>query len=345
MKSLTKYILCLALIISIIFIGYGHLFSKGTDYNTIITNRAVVDGDNLLTPVTNTKATNVQRIIGANWSGGADVLSASASSVTSLTTYFTNVGNADNVQWVFGVMDTNYSGADLGTIPWTWVLLTNNVIAFTQNSGAPKVTAFTLVMNEADDDTITFRVYIPNDATSGTAGWRLSATNITGGENDVRYESDPTNSGIWFGGAADIGFGENTTNRVDLYSLGSLSYYYEISVSAPSISITKFISGIGMSDANGPQGIAVPGASITNLIYVSNVGGGNATGIVVRDYWDRSCVTNGNMSVITQSDLGDTWNESTNYGATSYVQWSNSNGTGDLEASDWVHFKFITVIK
>ncbi len=344
MKSLAKYILCLALTISIIFIGYGHLFSKGTPYNTTITNRAVVDGDNLSAPITNTKTTNVQRIIGASWSGGADVLSASGSEIVNLVTHFTNVGNDSDVQWVFGVMDTNYSGAGLGTIPWTWVLLTNDVVARTQNNGALNVTAFTLIMASADVDKITFRVYVDGSASSGTAGWQLSATNITGGRNKVIYESDPTGSGIYFGGAANIGFGENTTNRVDLYSLGALSYYYEITVSPPNIHITKLIAGIGMNDANGPQGIAVPGASITNLIYVSNVGSINATGIVVRDYWDRSFITNGNMSVITQSDLADIWNESTNYGATSYVQWSNSND-GDLQASDWVHFKFITVIK
>jgi hypothetical protein len=315
-------------------------YTLGTIYNTTITNRATVSGDNLTTSISVTNKTNVMQMIGASWANGADT-TASAPSVRTLTTYFTNVGNEDGVTWRFGVVSTNWSTATLGA-PWTWVFLTNTTTVYSQANGNTNTSAFTYDLNMGNSVQIDFRVYVPGTAITGVAGFGLIAVNTTGGQNVRSYISD---DGITrFGGAVNIGFGENVAGRVDLYSPGADNYLYEITVSAPIIHITKLILGIATGDVFGPNNIAIPGATITNAVYVTNVGSGNATALVIRDFWNSSYVSNGNMGIIANGVPGATWVATTNYGST-YVQWSNSAAGNPMGQNEWTQFRFTTVIK
>jgi uncharacterized repeat protein (TIGR01451 family) len=309
-------------------------YSLGTIYNAVITNRATVSGDNLANSISVTNTTNVMRIIGGSWSGGADVGSSSAGSVETLTTYFTNVGNADNVIWRFGVFDTNYNTATLAE-PWTWVLLTNTVTALSQANGYTNTSAFNFLMDIGDSVRIDFRVYVALGAVTGTAGWNLIAVNTTGGQNTLSYISDDGTTR--FGGAPTIGFGENVAGRVDLYS--GANYYYEITISAPNITITKDISQIVTGSGNAPDNIAIPGATITYRIAVTNSGAG-ATRLVVTDVFDLAYVS---FVAASQTDMetsgANTYNASQ---AGNTVKWSN---TGIFDQGERSVFTYQVVIR
>jgi len=312
-------------------------YSLGTIYNAVITNRATVSGDNLANSISVTNTTNVQRIIGGSWSGGLDVGSSSAGSVETLTTYFTNVGNADAVTWRFGVVDTNYSTATLAE-PWTWVLLTNTVTAISQANGFTNTTAVNYVMDIGDSVRIDFRVYVAGGAVTGVAGWNLIAVNTTGGQNTLSYVSDDTVTR--FGGAVNIGLGENVAGRVDLYSTAGNNYYYEITISAPNIAITKDIQSIVVvTDAAGPDNIAVPGATITYRIAVTNSGAA-AINLVVTDVFDGTYVT---FVAASQTDVETTGASVYNASqAGNTVKWSN---TGTFDTNERSVFTYQVVIQ
>lgn len=320
-------------------------YTNATGAGTRITNIATVTGANLSAAVSSTISTQVQPIAGGSWGGSVDITGANSGSLYTNHTFLTNLGNQAFTFNIFVVSNGATSGSDLA-----WTIYTNNVYGTPAATGIGDSSgaAFSIPRPQAGTVDIEFVVFVSNTITQGTQWWTLKAKVSEAHENEESYQGDAPLNSIWYGGSSTSGWGQLVeTNSVIAYhpvaGNDGATYMWSVTISGPNIAITKSIKGISDVASLG-YSIAIPGATITNMIFITNSGSGDATGMIVKDYWAQAYVTNGAAFIINNNSGGDAWVASTNQSA-QFVQWSNSTGTGLLQPAESMRFGFNLIIK
>jgi len=271
-KGLLKILITAVALTFITSLVYG----VGTPYGTRITNTAIVTGANF----TKTQAgigTNVQRIVGGHWVGEADQ-SVSAGQVITNTTYLTNLGNAI---FTFQIRVTNWQ-TNLGAAgAWPWIIYTNENYSTPYLTGSGDGTGYggNYTIGSNTSKRIDFVVRVTNTATGGYSEWRLLARTSTPKQNTDNYQGD---NGTWYGGPNGEGWGDTVTDGLICYGPDT-DPAWTLSINAPNIQITKTIDSILIADPSGPNNVAVPGATITFRVRVTNSGSGAANRVIIRD--------------------------------------------------------------
>ena len=342
MKNLFKLI-ALSLTISVILLGANNLSAVGTTNASAISNEAFVDVINFLKG-SNNVVTNVQPIIGASWvSINTDISGANAGGYYTNTSYLTNLGN-DAFQFQIGV-DGYTTNTDCGGVDWTWDIYTNSTLGdYLTNQNSAQAPGGLFSLASGDSMQITFRVLV--DAGSGTGGWqewRLYATTPDPSANTNNYTGD---NSLVYGGNLGIGWGDDRFNSVVFYGTGITGgtlddNRWAVGAAAPLITITKIVKSIAIADASAPQGVAIPGATITFEITISNVGAGIANGLVVWDNIDLSYLDDSATAAsLAFNNVVGTATWTSNYSSPT-VSWTNLNG---FQPNDVTELTFTVVI-
>jgi hypothetical protein len=308
------------------------VYAAGTAAGTTITNKAIVNGANFATQ-TNTKRTNVRAIAGANWYAQADRIPVIAGALYTNTTTLSNLGNA-TFGFTVTVTASTQTGAGSLAGNWPWTVYTNGVSYF---SGSGTLAAGTPINNVASGASKQIRIIVTVPAAMSSSGWeefRLSAT-ASAHVNTAAYNGD---NGVAYGGS----WGSPVADAVAISGTGGTDEYWRLTGGgAPSIYIAKSITSIQVADASGPDNLAVPGATITYTIKVSNaVGAGIANAVVVRDTISAAGPLTMGVAGFNGAASENQWDTRTN-GTT--VVWSNTSAGGSIEAGN-VGFLTITAI-
>ncbi len=328
--------------VGVLFLASVNGFAIGTTYQTHITNKAVVTGGNF-NATSNTVVTQVMRIAGGHWTGENDAISGvSAGALVTNTTYLTNFGN-DSFTFVFSVASNANDGGAGNHHPWAWRIYQNGTAVGGWHYGTAG-SATLAAINSGARSIINFVVQVSNNAGGGYETYVLRVQDSGTHENTDNYAGD---NGIQYGGPAGAGWGDTMSDALACYGAGDAAgdgaYRWRIQVSGPIINIIKRVSTIQVADAAGPDNVAVPGATITYSIVVSN-SGGNATGpLVIKDViaTNNLSFVGGSMSVVHDDTVGGgSW--TTNVSLPN-IKWSNSN---DLAGSGgWIGLQFQAIIK
>ncbi len=324
--------------VGVLFLASVNGFAIGTTYQTHITNKAIVTGGNF-SAMSNTVVTQVMRIAGGHWTGETNVWGVSAGALVTNRTYLTNFGN-DTFTFTFTVASNSDDGGAGNHHPWAWRIYTNGSALGAWHYGTTGSETLTPLPSGSRVE-INFVVQVSNNAAGGYEWYVLSVQDSGTHENTDNYAGD---NGIQYGGPAGAGWGDTISDALVCYGRDANDHRWRISVSGPSISIIKRVSTIQVADAAGPDDVAVPGATITYSIVVSNSGSGNATGpLVIKDViaTNNLSFVGGSMSVVHDDTIGGgSW--TTNVSLPN-IKWSNSN---DLAGSGgWIGLQFQAIIK
>lgn len=341
-QRMGKIIICTFMtILLILSFHIAGVYALGTPAGTTITNEARVFGDNV-TSVTDTTTTNVLPIVGGHWLGSDDVIGAIAGSDVTNTTYLTNLGNED---FTFTIRVTNFSRSGVATAgPWDWVIYTQAnyttpaINTTTSNGGA---NTFDIDIPDGANRLIEMVVTVDGMAGTGHEQWRLMTKTSDPKENSANYTGDGA-TGV-FGGPIGEGWGDTIADALIAYDTLIDNTYWRVSTDAPVITIAKDILSIVTGDAAGPNNVAIPGATITFRMIVSNaLGSGAATGLKVRDIiaTNRLIYVGGSMTTNNTSGGPYTWNTNV---ALPVIQWSNASGA--FNAGSRTIFTFQAIIK
>jgi uncharacterized repeat protein (TIGR01451 family) len=345
MKNSIKIVLLFCCLSVIALFMTSSIFAYGTASGALVTNRAVASGGNF-TSVSNGFGTNVQSIIGGNWTATVDITNATSGEVRSNVSYLTNLGNA-SFNFRLAVDSANSNPLVTAGGPWAFQLYTNGSLYYigSNNHAAPTGAGSTFFLASGGNKRITFKVTIANGALDRAwRDWRLVATSGDTRQNTNNYLGD---NGNWYGGASSgvfTGWGDVVTNSLVWHDTGCVSdTIFRLMVIGPQIQITKSIYSILTTAGNAADNVAIPGATITWRIIVTNAGAGSATILEIRDLVDTANVTfvGGSMTATNRSGPAYTW--STNV-AMPYIQWSNS-GAATYAGYSKTQFTFKTVIR
>ncbi|MBN1898965.1 MAG: hypothetical protein JW827_09320 [Spirochaetes bacterium] len=310
-------------------------YTGAAPFNTTLSNYAIITGANFSLQADNTK-TNVLKIGGGAWISWDDIASAGAGSIQSNDTTLTNLGN-DTFAFAIWVTNSLRSANNAG--PWSWAVLTNSSI---MASGTSNQYCGLLRLQRNANKRVVLRV-----TTSGLAPdtsweeWSMVAIPTNIHQNTASYVGDNGNT---YGGRLGtyVGVANSVAWTYDA-DAGNDKYTWRITISGPDIRIAKTIRGI-KAQAAGIVG-AIPGATITNIIYVTNLGG-QANTVLVKDFYNTNYVVQGafleEASGGTSPNVG-TWTKSSNYAAR-VVQWSNAGPWGG-GGTRWTTLRFNVVIK
>jgi len=341
MKKLLFILIC-----GLIALPVTEVIGAGTDAGTTIINRAKVEGANF-TAASNTVNTNVQRIVGGIWdSFTSDNSSANAGVTYTNVSFLSNFGN-DTIDFQLEVNDCKTNGEVAGY--WQWRIYAN-AGGVDYSGGWQTATAGpfgNITLNEGASTEIWFVVTVAGAAGTAWQEWQLSATTPNSHVNTNRYLGD---QGTWFGGPANTGWGQAPAGETRINDAllmtgtgvldGSWDSYYRISTSAPVIGIQKTI--VGVSDPSGGGNIAIPGATITYQIYVTNSGSGNANNVVVKDFIDTANLQNVSLLSLTANVGENSWA----FGQTaSELTATNTSAGGAIEGGNSATFQFTAVIR
>ena len=322
MKNFIKF-MTLAVVIGLMFLPSTEILAVGVTAGTTITNQAKVDGANFST-ASNSITTNVRVIAGAGWSAGLDILGAVAGSTRSNVSYFTNLGNSA-IDYQFSVDTFGTFGTTGG--PWTWTLYVNGGAAYASSTGNMGVYGANENIASGANIEIILVVDIDVTAGSGWEEWRLIAQATTPHVNTTQYAGDQAVP-LQYGGDATSGWGTDDADRQTFNDTGiadgSLDTVFRLATDAPLIGISKTISAIS-DPSGGGVAIAIPGATITYSIEITNSGSGVANNVRVIDTFDNVNTTIVAASETDTDNTGGprTWTFSS---GGNQVQWSNSAG-------------------
>lgn len=310
-------------------VSLSSVYGTGTTYNTTISNYVEVSGANF-SALNDNVTTNVQRIAGGHWAGEADIPGVSAGETVTNTTYLTNLGN-DAFTFAIGITNSQNS-SDTG--PWSWTIYTQgNFTTAAATGSSNKLNAFTLTISENASKRIDLVVTVDIAASSGSQSWVLIAYDNGTHQNQDNYTGD---NNIQYGGPAGEGWGDTISDALVCYEPSPGDHNWTVTVSGPNIAITKSIQSITTSSPDGPDNVAIPGATIVFRVYVTNSGNGAANNVVVKDYLYTNYV------VYDGRTQPAGWTFSSNISGNPWVlQWSNSS----LNANSAVTFTINAIIK
>lgn len=336
MKTSLKAIFLFAGIMAMMLTLASDSFAIGTTYNTLVTNRAVASGGNF-TAVSNGVGTNVMRIVGGAWFASADIPDASAGEVRSNVSFLTNLGN-DTINFRIALDYTNSTGPLGGS--WPFVLMTNGVTYYIGTN--IHAAGANLPIVSGANKRITFKVTIAAGAGTCWKEWRLVSTTPDTKVNITNYLGD---NGTRYGGTPTTGWGAVVPNSLTWFGTGGAGLadnYFRITVTAPLIQITKTVYGIAIADASGVDNVAIPGATITFRIIVTNAAAGAATSLKIRDVVNTANLiyVGGSMTATNRTGVY-TW--VTNAAGLPNIQWSNS--TGNYAGYSKTQFTFRAIIR
>ncbi len=314
-----------------------------------ITNQVTVSGANFSTETTNV-STNVLLIKGGVMAADtADITGASGGISYSNTARLTNLGNFDSCAFRIAVR-TNYTNGVQGHGPWQWSIYTNLGAGWGQLGSSDTGTNTTVGYIWLDKNAVAqikFLVTVSNACGSGYEEWGLAAYPTNTAENTTNYEGDNNN---WYGGPDGHGLGDVFANAITWYGTGGagiLDNLWSVSVSSPTINLTKTISSIVVNNAGGwtPSGGVVPGATVTYVIKVSNESGGAANNITIQDVLDTGKVeyVPGSAS-ISYTGGASGFGTNTSGSPTDTIQATNSQ-TGALGVGECVRLQYSVTIK
>jgi len=317
------------------------LYGVGTSYNTKISNYAEVSGANFTTTGDYTNV-YVQRIAGGHWTGKDDkTTGVNAGDYVTNITYLTNLGN-DIFTFQFSI-NANNSGGGATATPWAWMVYTNGVAAYASWQTGTGATFNLSPLPSGSVVTLSFVVQVSNSETGGWEEWQFRISDTGTHTNTDNYQGD---NGTWYGGPNGQGWGDTIADSLACYmpdTAGNGATVWRVQVSGPVITLQKSISWISnLTDADGPDNVAVPGATILYVIKLSNgVGAGDATGpIIVKDTIQTQYVdfVAGSMSV-TGWDAAN-WNSGVHLPD---ISWTNS--ANNMPGGNATRFSFKVRIK
>ncbi|MDD5065566.1 MAG: hypothetical protein PHF84_00830 [bacterium] len=327
------------LIVILFFSTYGFAAVTPTTYNDVVTNKVVISGNNF-TAVSNAMGTNVLPIVGGSWDASSDISNVAASSVQSNVSVLSNLGNN---AFTFRINVDNFaSNAPCGGL-WAWGIYTNNggVVPYLSGSGNG-IGAYSIWIPMGATRRIVFRVTLSSAAgDSSWQRWRLLAHTTGAHQNRTNYIGD---NGFEYGGPPTMGWGDEVTNSLAWNDptglVGSSSNEFAVRCSAPIIGVSKTIQQIAMVSTS-LDDMAIPGATITYRITVTNRGSGAAQNVKVRDWFDTTHVDyRGGLTIVSNASL--TWG--TNVTA-NFVLWSNIGNFGGTGNARKAVFQFNTIIR
>jgi len=280
-----KKLLVLSLVMVLAIIG-GNRLNAQTAANTLITNQVQMSADNVGTPVSALVATNIGVIAGGTFSvSPALTTSAGADDVVNLIWTIRNDGNtSDNFNISYNSQNSN------GGTAWTVNLL--NATSGNLAMGATANVTLQITLASAPPDNTWYEFRLMADST------------IASPIIQSRYLSD--NSVDYFGGMMGVQW-DGVTVVDDGTVRSPYNNWCRITASGPVLRISKAITGIELNSV--AQTYAVPGATITYVITVSNTGSAGALNAVVSDtipsetaYDSASVIAGQNDWVITTPD-------------------------------------------
>lgn len=312
-----KFILISVLILCVLIMN-TEIFAVGTTSGTLVTNRAIASGDNF-TSTSNGIGTNVLSIVGGNWPGEV-AQNVNASQVITNTAYLTNLGNT---AFTFNIKVTNYQRSGAATSgPWSYTVYTqNNFVTPAIGSTSSNSASFAMPINEGANKRVDLVVTVDGGATGGWERWSLMAKTATSKQNTDNYTGD---NGTVYGGPIGVGWGDSVADALLSYDVGTpANAYWQLNCQTPVITITKSIDNILTTTAAGLDNIAIPGATITYRIDITNSGTGVATSLKVRDLIDTANLTYlGGSMTYTNKTGAETFQTNVNL---PNIQWSNTS--------------------
>ena len=332
MKKILFYLLVCVLLI---------LPAKGvlaqTPVNTLISNYAIVEGDNF-TAEWDAVNDTVELIAGGEWPAGLDITNAIGGDYTNLSK-ISNLGNGTiNFQIGVGNWASN-AGFCGGT--WTYDIYTNGDAYMTGESDNTAPTG-AVPLDSGDVVNVMMIVHVAAGISSGWQRYQLYATSADPYQNNATYVGD---NATQYGGSLTTGWGEVNLDQLVINGTGVLDaggdFVWTIEgAGAITIIISKTIASI--SDVGFGLGICIPGATITYNLRVTNSSGGMATGVVVKDIFDTNnlvyvggsmSVAGGNEALWTPTQVGN------------LVKWTNISVSGAIEGGNWADLQFSAIIK
>jgi len=327
-KGLLKILITAVALTFITSLVYG----VGTPYGTRITNTATVTGANFTKEQAGI-GTNVQRIVGGHWRGEDDQ-SVSAGQVVTNTTYLTNLGNAI-FTFQIRVTNCNINGGVGGY--WSWTIYTNENYSTSYLTGSGEGTGWggNYTIGSGVSKRIDFVVSVTNTATGGWQEWRLVARVTNSKINTNNYIGD---NGNWYGGTNGQGWGDTISDKLVCYDSVASNDYWRLSINVPIITITKTIDAVTTTNTTVPDNVAVPGATITFRVRVTNSGSGAANRVIIKDQIPANTefVTGSTQFVVNPSGFKFAYS-----GGTVYCSNLNNNA---LPANQRVIFTFKVTI-
>jgi uncharacterized repeat protein (TIGR01451 family) len=267
------------------------VYGQGTARGTAITNTAKVTAANVTAAVTaSAPSTNVRRIVGAYYSViPADVSAGAGQTVNLIFTVFNYGNQAESFVLALSNVQSNAG-------PWTK--------SFKPSATLPIIAA-------GASTSFTLQVQVAPTATNNSyQQYRvvLSGTNLTTAVRARRYRGD---NGTFYGGDMGIAWDPGTTNNDGRLRHGVSSYgattnkWIRITVQGPVLNITKSILSVTLG---GAASLAVPGATITYQVKVSNAGTGAANAVKIIDSVPANTTYVANSATITSNPGGFTIN-------------------------------------
>ncbi len=326
MKNLFK-LMTLSLTVGLLLLPTTAVFAEGVPSGTTIDNEAYVGGDNFENK-TNSIATNVQRIIGASWAAGPDISPAGGGISYSNISTLLNLGNTN---YNFRItVDTAITDTVSGPVDgwWAYEVFTNDVSYLAVPAGDVSVQGGNIYLLDGSSVEVKIKVLVSAGAFGGWQEWRLSADTLETHANTNRYVGD--NGVGTFGGPVNLGWGESGEDLVTIYDAGGPDRAFRIIVAAPNMTITKSISGVVTGSAAAPDGVVIPGATITYVVRISNgIAAMAANNVVVYDTFDNVNTTyvaapGATGANVTDNGGDNVWNASR---AGAVVKMTNTGST------------------
>lgn len=255
----TKGLLIIALVAVLAIIG-GNNLNAQTASGTALNNTAIITAANASGIASDTTNTTTGMIAGASYTVVPVDAGGATGAVVPLVWTIRNDGNASDTFTIamFSVQ------SNLIATPWARTFVSTSIGPL-----APTATA-NITLNVTIDGAAPNNSYYEFEITATSA-------NIATAVLERSYRGDNT---TYYGGAMGISWNGVTTNNDGILRHGTQNMWVRVSASGPVLRLNKSIVSI---QRGGAGTSAIPGATITYQLVISNIGSQSATSVIVRD--------------------------------------------------------------
>lgn len=269
-----KRLMLVMFLIAIVMAFTGSVYAQTPD-TTLLQNTANVTAGNVPTGASASHNTNVQRIVGAEYSVIPTDTTAAPGQTVNLIWTVVNRGNANDS---FSINAVSVNEATNGG--WTVNQLETAIATPFALGNAVSYTMQVIVGGAASNGAwIEFQVDLISDEFGGAANYGRCYV----GDNGTVYGGD---MGLDLAGTTT---NDNSTLLHAVAPQGFANFgapatgnaWVRIDISGPVLSIVKYISNVTLDGAAAPG--VIPGSTITYCVLVSNTGSGAAEDVIITD--------------------------------------------------------------
>ena len=263
-----KRLMLVMFLVAIAMVFTGSVYAQPTADTTLLQNTANVTAGNVPAGASATHNTNVERIVGAEYSTIPADVNASPGQTINLVWDVVNRGNADG-----GFSINNVAVQEATNGGWTVTQLETAVgVDFAYGNTVSYTMQVDVAGSATNGSWIEFQVDLISDEFGAAEYGRCyvgdNAT-VYGGDMGLDLAGTGTNNnGILLHGVSPQGGGTGNA-------------WVKITVSGPVLSIVKYISNVQLGGGAAPG--VVPGSTITYCVLVSNTGSGTADDVIITD--------------------------------------------------------------